>query len=277
MKRYRQISKHIRLIFKLATDQIEPLSLDEAYLDVTTNKLGKKYAKDIAVFLKKRIKRETGLTASAGVGPNKLVAKIASDLQKPNGLVVVHPEKVRSFLAELPIEKLWGVGPARAKQLHRSGFIHIRDIQKKSLDELRILLGNFGEYVYKLSQGKDERVVSNKRIRKSQSTETTFSEDIKDPKVLQKYLRDFSNELSATLAKRNEKIKTVTLKLRFDNFETITRSKSSPSFFNQEEDIFLTAIKLLNLTQADKRPVRLLGLGVSNYYSQSFDAQMKLF
>ncbi|HUP56393.1 MAG TPA: DNA polymerase IV, partial [Bdellovibrionota bacterium] len=194
-EKYTEASRRIRAIFESVTELVEPLSLDEAYLDVTENKLGEPLAGKLAILIKRRIRDELQLTASAGVGPNKFVAKIASDLKKPDGLVVVPPERVREFVDPLPVERFWGVGPATAKRLHSLGLRTGKDVRECSLSILEAALGKFGAFLHGLSQGIDDRAVESDWDPKSRGAETTFGKDLLEVPRLQQVLDELSQEV----------------------------------------------------------------------------------
>jgi DNA polymerase-4 len=261
---YKAASDQIHEVFAEVTDLIEPLSLDEAYLDVTQNKLEEPLASKVAAYIKTQIKLKTGLTASAGVGPNKFIAKVASDLRKPDGLVIVPPEKVMAFVEKLPVEKLWGVGPATAKTLHSLGLFTFADIRARPLDQLEQTLGKFGAFIHRLSFGQDDRPVETEWEPKSTGTETTFNKDILDLQHLFDILNDQAEELASDLRRKDRRGKTVTLKLRYSDFKTITRSRTLPYFTDVAPIIAENAQALLQQnTDAGTRPVRLIGISVS--------------
>jgi DNA polymerase-4 len=244
---------------------VEPLSIDEAYLDVTENLLNEPLARVLAIHIKDRIQKELNLTASAGVGPNKFVAKVASDLRKPNGLVVVPPEKVLAFVEKLPVEKLWGVGPATAKVLHGMGLRTALDIRHRTLAEMETQLGKFGRFLHQLSHGEDDREVETEWESKSTGTETTFDRDIRDVAVLMDVLEEQTGDIARDLRKIERRARTITLKLRYDDFKTITRSKTLLRFTDEESTISRTVRELLTeSTEAGQRPVRLIGITASN-------------
>jgi DNA polymerase-4 len=263
--RYKEASVQIHEVFEEITDRIEPLSLDEAYLDVTTNKLNEPLARVLAAHIKKRIREKTGLTASAGVGPNKFIAKIASDLRKPDGLVVVPPERVFAFVENLPVERFWGVGPATAKTLHELKLFTAADIRKRSPGEMEKALGKFGAFLHRLSHGIDDREVENDGETKSSGTETTFEKDVLDVGYLGDTLDDQIDDLTRHLRKIERRAKTVTLKLRYSDFHTITRSRTLWHYTDDPALITATARELLaQSTEAGNRPVRLIGVSMSN-------------
>ncbi len=275
--KYKEASNKIHEVFEQVTDRIEPLSLDEAYLDVTVNKLGEPLAQKLAALIKKRIRENTGLTASAGCGPNKFVAKVASDLRKPDGLVVVPPERVLAFVEKLPVERFWGVGPATAKTLHELKLFTAADIRKRTLPEMEKALGRFGAFIHRLSYGIDDREVENDGEAKSSGTETTFEKDVLDLAYLNDTLDDQADDLARHLAKLERRAKTVTLKLRYSDFHTITRSRTIWHYTDDAALIASTARELLaQSTEAGNRPVRLIGISVSGLISQSDPEQLWL-
>ncbi len=266
---YMEASALMHEVFHEYTDIIEPLSLDEAYLDVTENKKGLPYASTIAREIKQKIlKRTGGLTASAGVSYNKFLAKIASDLKKPNGLTVVRPEDAESLLEKLPIEKFHGIGRATAEHMHRMGIKTGADLKQKSRLELALAFGIVGEFYYNIVRGIDEREVCTDRERKSLGTEETFEEDIDDLVFLADVIRRQSAEVGEEIRKRNLFARTVTLKIKFHDFRTITRSKSLPEYFDDDRTISGTAMELLKKTEAGKIKLRLIGVTVSSFYGE---------
>jgi DNA polymerase-4 len=263
--KYRAVGQQIREIFRSVTPLVEPLSIDEAYLDVTENLLHEPLARVLAVHIKDRIQKELGLTASAGVGPNKFVAKVASDLRKPNGLVIVPPEKVLAFVEKLPVEKLWGVGPATAKILHEMGLMTAADIRRRELPELERRLGKFGRFLYRLSYGEDDRVVETDWESKSTGTETTFDRDVLDVQVLMDTLEEQAGDIARDLRKIERRARTITLKLRYDDFKTVTRSRTLPKYTDDEAWISRTVRELLTeSTEAGRRAARLIGVTATN-------------
>lgn len=259
---YREVSLQIREIFKKYTSLVEPLSLDEAFLDVTGKEA---YAMDIAKELKEDIFQSTGLTGSAGVAPNKLVAKIASDMNKPNGLTIIRPQQVLSFMGPLPLRKINGIGPATEKKLLKYKFQYCSDLWKYSLSELENFLSpRLASWLYKRSRGIDERNVETTRVRKSIGTEDTFPKDILQEEELHKELSRIASELSSYLQKKNVKGRTITLKVKYFDFKTITRSLSLDSMTHQKETLFKYACDLLKKTEAGKKPIRLLGISLHN-------------
>ena len=264
---YKEASRKIRSIFLDYTDLVEPLSLDEAYLDVTINKRGIPYATRTAREIKKRIFQETGgLTASAGVSYNMFLAKIASDMQKPDGLTVITPEDAPGILRKLPIGKFYGVGKVTEKFMIEHGIRNGADLLRLSKEELICTFGKTGEYYYNVVRGMDDREITPEREAKSLGTESTFQQDITDMPELVSFLRQQAVEVAADLQKHSLKGKTITLKVKFFDFRTITRSRTITEYTNDPEQINLVARELLLKTEAEKIPVRLIGVTVSNFY-----------
>jgi DNA polymerase-4 len=266
IKHYLAISKQIREVFDEVSDLVEPLSLDEAYLDVTENHLGEPLAGKVAKHVKRRILQVTGLTASAGVGPSKFIAKVASDLRKPDGLVIVPPDQVQDFIDVLPVSKIWGVGPATAKRLHALGLRTAKDIRLTDREVLDEALGKHGRFLWKLANGEDSRVVSPWREPKSRGAECTFSGDILDLDYLGTVVEKHSKRIGDSLARNGHAGRTITLKLRYADFTTITRSRSLPVRTADHDLIASVATDLmLTATSAGSRPVRLVGVSVSGF------------
>jgi len=264
--RYQEISALIHEVFGKFTPKVEALSLDEAYLDVTENTLNEPIAQKIAHLIKDQIYDKTGLTSSAGVGPNKLIAKIASDFQKPNGLTVIPPHRVVAFLEKLPVEKLWGVGPATAKQLHALGIRLTGDIRTFTPQFLEEKLGKYGLFLHGLSHGIDHRPVESESDPKSRGTETTFDRDTTDLLKLTKTLHDQAVEMELTLKQMQLSARTITLKIKYSNFNSITRSRTLMDPTERAETLFQVAERLLkSSTEAGTRPIRLIGISVSTF------------
>lgn len=277
MARYKEASRKIQAIFLDATDLVEPLSLDEAYLDVTVNKMNEPLARVVAAHLRARILAEVGLTASAGVGPNKFIAKLASDMRKPNALVVIPPERVADVVAELPVEKLWGVGPATAKKLHTLGLKTARDIRAFPVARLEGVLGKFGAFVYRLAHGEDDRAVNPDREPKSRASETTFDRDTVDMGELVKTLRELAADLETSLKKRELAGHTVTLKVKYHDFRIITRSRTlSRPTAEASIVVEITEALLRESTEAGRVAIRLLGITVSNFPDPEGPKQLEL-
>lgn len=261
---YREVSKQIREIFFEYTDLVEPLSLDEAYLDVTENHINLPSATLIAKKIREKIKDKTNLTASAGVAHNKFLAKVASDLKKPDGLAVILPEDAEEFLEKLAIGEFYGIGDATESKMKSLGIHTGKDLKKWSEIDLIKEFGKTGRYYYRIVRGIDNRQVKTHRIRKSIGKERTFSEDVDDLGWIHNFLKELAAKISESMQKKNVAGKTVTLKVRYDDFETITRSTSFSHYIDQANDIGETAISLLEQTEVGERKVRLLGITLSN-------------
>ncbi len=261
--RYKEISDQVMAIFHEFTDLVEPLSIDEAFLDVSHNKMGLPSATAIAEEIRRRVKEETGLTASAGISVNKFLAKIASDYRKPDGLFVIKPKMVESFIEKLSIDKFFGVGKVTAEKMHQIGIFHGKDLKKRSLLDLTRLFGKNGAYYYNIARGIDKRDVNPNRIRKSVSTENTFLDDIRNKDELKKRLEDAVLDLDKRLQRTKFKGRTISLKIKYSNFEQITRSRTVLYEITDYNEILELANKLLDqLSLTDS--VRLLGIGISN-------------
>lgn len=266
---YAEVSRRIRRIFSDYTDLVEPMSLDEAYLDVSENKRGIPYATRIAREIRSRIRKETdGLTASAGVSFNKFFAKIASDYRKPDGLTVILPEMASAFLDTLPIGKFYGVGKVTEKQFLKMGIRNGSDLKKLTRITLHELFGKNGDFYYEIARGIDHREVCAKYERKSLGTEETFEYDVDDTVFLYETLCRQAGEVATELKKRRLSGKTVTLKIKFFDFKTITRSRSLDFFTNDAELIAGICGELLQNSEAGKRKVRLIGVTVSHFPEQ---------
>lgn len=262
---YSEVSHQIHRIFTDYTDLIEPLSIDEAFLDVTENKKGMPLAVDIAKEIRQRIREELHLTASAGVSYNKFLAKIASDYRKPDGLFVIPPDRAPDFIAQLPIERFWGVGPKTAERMHRMGIFNGLQLRQVSLRHLSEVFGKAGPVYYNFARGIDDRPVVTERERKSVGCERTFLEDKSLPATLIIELYHTVLELVGRIKKSQFAGKTLTLKIKYADFTQITRSLTSPHTLTTKDDILPLAKQLL--AQADisaSHAVRLMGLSVSN-------------
>jgi DNA polymerase-4 len=262
-ERYKEISTKIRAIFYEYTDLVEPLSLDEAYLDVTENKKGNPSANAIAREIRARIYQETGLRASAGISINKFIAKVASDINKPNGQKTVHPNEVIPFLEELPVNKFYGVGRVTAAKMYNLGIFIGNDLKKKSLEELVSLFGKVGTHYYNIVRGIHNSAVKPNRIRKSVGAETTFNENIFSEIYMLERLEDIADEIEKRMKKANAKGKTITLKIKYSDFTQQTRSKTKAYFMQTKKEFFPTIKELL---YQDKlvNSVRLLGISFGN-------------
>jgi DNA polymerase-4 len=264
---YRDVSLKIRAIFREYTPLVEPISLDEAFLDVTRSPSEFQTATEIAWQIKARIFERLGLRASAGVAPTKLIAKIASDFDKPDGFVVVKPHQVEAFLRDLPIERLWGVGASTATRIHRMGIETIGELRRIPRASLEKQLGNMGRVLHGLSRGDDPRPVTPHRIARSRSAEETFTEDMRDIPAMQGVLDQLSERVSRALIKLGNPGRTIILKVRYSDFQTITRSQTLSNPTWDADVIAHTARELLARCATDERPVRLLGVGTSNLLS----------
>jgi DNA polymerase-4 len=262
---YKAVSVAIREIFNRFTDLVEPLSLDEAYLDVTNDKLGIGSAFDIAQMIKQAIKDELNLTASAGVSSNKFVAKIASDMNKPDGLTFIGPSKIEAFMEALPVEKFFGVGKVTAKKM-KSMHLHTGgDLKQLTEQVLTTYFGKSGKFYYRIVRGIDERPVQPFRETKSLAAEDTFEHDLISIEEMHTELKKLAEKVSQRLEKHKLRGRTVTLKLKFSDFKQITRNQSLPDPVYNYEDIFGTAVQLLENVDLINKSVRLLGISISNF------------
>ncbi|MGE5176712.1 MAG: DNA polymerase IV [Hyphomicrobiales bacterium] len=278
--KYRSVSRQVMSILRGVTPLVEPLSLDEAYLDVTENAWGEPLGVDVAKRLKAAIRETTGLTASAGVAPNKFLAKIASGWRKPDGLTVVAPERVEWFLQQLPVDALWGVGPVTAKRLRACGIERVVDLRTADSGVLHRAVGSATEWLLRLAAGEDDRPVEPNRPSKSSSSEITYAEDLTDLARIRDEIATMARENALWLSRKGLVARTVTIKVRYDDFATVTRSHSSQAT-DDPDDIVQRAVGLVEKTEAGRRPVRLLGAGVYNLESREVsedddDPQLKL-
>jgi DNA polymerase-4 len=261
---YKAVSRQIRGIFADYTDLIEPLSLDEAYLDVTENKKGIASATEIARIIKRRIWEETGLTASAGVSYNKFLAKVASDYRKPDGLFVITPAEAERFIEELPIEQFYGIGAKTAPRLKAMGIFNGRSLKSLTQEQLRSIFGKAGDFYYRLVRGQDDRPVETDWVRKSIGAENTFPKDLSDPEEMLAELKPLAQEVLDWMDRHQTYGRTLTLKVKYADFQQVTRSRTLEQSFDRLELIMEWLEKLLGNTDAKTRPVRLLGLSMSN-------------
>lgn len=276
---YRQVSSQIRDIFLSWTPLVQPLSLDEAYLDVTENLKGERSATRIAEAIRAEIKKKTSLTASAGVSYNKFLAKIASDMDKPDGLYVITPDQGTDFVAQLPVRKFHGVGPATATKMEGFGIVTGEDLRGRSLEFLQQKFGKSGHYYYWAARGIDHRSVNPNQERKSIGTETTFRSDLTTFEACMAELNGLIETVARHCARRDLSGKTVTLKLRYADFRTVTRSRTVPQPISDADIMRDIVALLLNALMPLPQGVRLLGVTLSGFAPSSTEAarQSSLF
>jgi DNA polymerase-4 len=262
-RRYKTASNLAFDIFREVTPLVEPLSLDEAYLDVTDNRWNEPLAMTVAKRLKERIRAEIGLTASAGVAPNKFLAKIASGWKKPDGLTVIAPDRVEPFLQQLPVDALWGVGPVTAKKLRSRGINRLVEVRSVDDRVLREAVGSMADWLRQLADGIDDRPVVPHRETKSSGSENTYPQDLTDLETIRGEISEMAADAAGWLTSRELLARTVTIKVRYSDFTTITRSDTSaPTHAGPE--LAGRAVRLLEKTAAGQRPIRLLGVSVHN-------------
>ena len=263
-KRYQEVSEAVMSVLRQHTDLVEPVSIDEAYLDVSQHRYGIDDPIVIAKMIKQNIHAITQLTASAGVASNMFLAKIASDFQKPDGLTVVYPDKAESFLLDLPVRKIPGVGPVTEKELHALGVFTVGQIREKEPAYWISRFGKFGAFLVDRSQGIDDREVEPHTESKQYSLEETFPKDIQDKQFLKAKISEFSDEIFSALQNENRMGRTIVLKVKYHDFELITRSKTLPSYPESSAHVTEIACRLLeDKTSAGIKPIRLIGLGIS--------------
>ncbi len=273
MERYQEVSRQVQAIFPQFSPIVEPLSIDEAFLDMTGCEHFYSSLEHMGQSLKRKIRAETGLTASVGIAPNKFLAKLASDWQKPDGLFVLRPQEVAGFLRDLPVGKLWGVGKKSQALLHGLNLHYVRDILPHSEAWLQAKVGSaLGSQIYHLARGIDERPVVPEQQAQSIGHELTFSEDVDSFPFLRRQLAELSEKVGWRLREQDFYAKTVSIKVRFHDFRTITRSHTLPHTFNDDDTIFQQALHLLEGVKLE--PVRLIGVTVSNF---SQGTQLSLF
>lgn len=269
MKLYASVSYQLREIFREFTEIIEPLSLDEAFLDVTLNKKEMQSATLIAKEIKRRINQETKLTASAGVSYNKFLAKIASDMNKPNGLTVIKPDEAEEFIEKLPIGRFFGIGKVTEGRLRKMGFNTGADLKKLDRMQMYSLFGRGGDFFYDIVRGTDNREVITDWVRKSYGREETYQTDLIELEDIYIKLNEIASELSDLLKEDNIQGRTITLKVKYSDFVNVTRSYTHSDFMSPErEELFSHAKELLKKTEAGKRKIRLLGISVSNFFQE---------
>jgi len=266
---YRAVSAEIRQIFAEYTDLIEPLSLDEAYLDVTQNKQGIALASDVATMIRARIKQVTGLNASAGISYNKFLAKMASDLNKPNGQAVITPKNGPAFVRALAVKKFHGVGPATAAKMERFGILTGDDLKAQSLSFLQTHFGKLGIWYYQIARGIDERPVQPGRPRKSIGAEDTFAADIFELEAAKTQLAPLATKVWQHCTDKDVSGKTVTLKIKYADFQIITRSHTLHRAVRTQTELLLMATGLLEATFPATKGIRLLGITLSSLLRES--------
>jgi DNA polymerase-4 len=261
-QRYRAVSQQVLQIFRSCTPLVEPLSLDEAYLDVTDNRWGEPLATAVAKRLKRCILEETRLTASAGVAPNKFLAKIASGWHKPDGLTVISPGRVEAFLQQLPVDALWGVGPVTAEKLRKIGISRLVEVRAAEPVLLQRAVGSLATVLQRLARGEDARPVVPNRPYKSSSSENTYNEDLLALDQIRAEIERMARKAAQWLERKALLARTVTIKVRYAGFTTVTRSHSAAVATRDPDEIAARALSLLARTDAGKKPIRLLGAGV---------------
>lgn len=280
---YKAVSAQIHEILHRYTDQVEPLSLDEAYLDVTQDKQGIGFAMDIAGLIKQAIRKELQLTASAGVSINKFVAKIASDMEKPDGLTFIGPSKIEAFMEALPVEKFFGVGKVTAAKMKAMGLHTGADLKKMSEAELVVHFGKPGRFYYQVVRGVDTREVEPHRETKSVSVEDTYQEDLTGKAAMLPELKALTETLAARIQSFGLKGRTITIKFKFHDFTIMTRSHSLGVLVNDRQEIFKVVELILDKAPVDEKRIRLLGVGISNFemlhkeHPSSAGNQLRLF
>jgi len=272
---YKEISQHIRTIFGEHTEIIEPLSLDEAYLDVTENIQGIASATEIATMVRAKILSETALTASAGISYNKFLAKLASDYRKPNGQFVITPKMGPGFVEDLPVGKFHGIGPATSAKMHGLGIFTGMDMRNQTLEFMTANFGKAGTYYYWISRGIDDRPVRANRIRKSVGAETTFSQDLTDYDALAAELQPLIEKVWRHCETTGARGRTATLKVKFSDFELITRSRSV-NLIDDASSLSGLALELLKLLMPPKKAIRLIGISVSGFADGEPEDQLPL-
>lgn len=274
---YKEISSQVREVFKSFTNMIEPLSIDEAYLDVTDNSRGIASATLVALLIQKEVYEKTGLTCSVGVSFNKFLAKMASGYQKPSGITVITPENAQEFIRTIPIGDFYGVGKVSAEKLRRAGIETGEDLLQLSKAELESRFGNLGPRLYEQVRGTSNDQLTLYRERKSIGSERTLIKDTTDHDILSKYLEKFSDEIASMLQKRALASRTITLKIRDSNFNTTSKSVTLREYFNKKEEILQLALQLFE-EMMDEKPIRLIGLSVSHLEkTDKIYKQLKLF
>lgn len=277
MSRYREVSLQVFQVFRRFTPLVEPLSIDEAFLDVTGS--GRLFGRpeETARKIKEAVVREIGLTVSAGIAPSKFVAKIASDMEKPDGLTVVPAEGVTEFLNPLPVSKMWGVGKVTQEALRKLNIWSFRDLSRTPVEILELEFGKYGSKMHQLSMGMDDRAVEPGHDAKSIGHEETFSEDITEADLARKELLALATRVARRMRQEWLRGRTVTLKVKYSDFALITRSATLPASTDDAPEIYSAVCSLLKKTAVGKRPVRLLGISMSQLVNAEMEGQLSLF
>jgi DNA polymerase-4 len=263
--KYRAASQQVFALYRAVTPLVEPLSLDEAYLDVTENAWGEALGVTVARRLKAQIRETTGLTASAGVAPNKFLAKIASGWKKPDGLTVIAPERVDRFVRDLPVDALWGVGPKTATRLREHGLHTLADVRARPLSDLQAIVGSLADWLVALAHGRDDRPVEPNRPTKQSGSECTYAEDLTRMPDIRREVDEMARDAAGWLERKHLFARTVVLKVRYSDFTTITRSESTRTATRDANELSARALALIDRTEAGRRPVRLLGVSVHGF------------
>jgi len=277
MSRYKEVSRQIFEIFHRFTPLVEPLSIDEAFLDVTGVERLVGQPQEIALKIKQKVLEDTGLTISAGVAPSKFVAKIASDIDKPDGLTVVPSDRVREFLDPLPVNKMWGVGKATQQVLARLGVRTFQDLRQMPVGLLERTLGKHGAAMHRLAMGIDDRAVEPEHEAKSIGHEETFDRDILDPDQAKQEILSLAGRVARRMRQEHVRGRTVSLKVKYADFTQITRAVTLPEPVDDSGEIYAAACRLLEKTGVGKRPVRLIGVSLSQLSSPEKETQLRLF
>ena len=276
MEKYKQVSAQIRDIFGRFTDLVEPVSLDEAYLDVSVNFCNQPSAMEIARQIKRCILEETELTASAGVSNNKFLAKMASGIDKPNGLFLIRPEDAQEFVQGLPIHKFHGIGKATSQKMHQLGIYTGADLGEWLESDLVEQFGKTGRYFFKIAQGIDDRLVNPNRIRKSVGAERSFDPDLNDESEMRSHLFKLAQQLEQRLIAADQQGHTLTLKIKYSNYQQITRSRTIADEFQSTGDIYKVAKDLFESHRDPRQEVRLLGIAVAGFKPQASESFRQL-
>jgi len=273
---YQSVSRQLLKVFEEYTDLVEPLSLDEAYLDVTENKIGLPSASLIAKAIKQKIYDETHLTCSAGISINKFLAKTASDINKPDGLTLIRPEDAEDFVEKIKVEKIFGVGNVTAKKMRRMGILTGKDLKSKNLPFLTKNFGKQGIYFFNISRAIDDRPVNPDRIRKSVSVENTFNTDLETWDEVRNATVELCQELERRLSKSSIKGRTVVLKIKYHDFTQLTRSKTSSRWMGKVEDFWPLVEGILTEDQLISKSIRLLGVGLTSLNTERNKTALQL-